>query len=87
MRQWDDWEQRTQLQDTSFWGRILVGLCCGLLVPWLLQIWNTRRAEAPIEYGVDVPERLRSGQAYEVNENRQTRDEVRIGRFLETFGI
>lgn len=79
MRQWDDWEQKTGLSDTPLWSRIIIGLCCGLLVPWLLQTWSTGRAEAPVQYEVDRPERLRGGQGYDVDEHENARDEVCIG--------
>jgi hypothetical protein len=76
MRQWEDWEQRSKLPDTSLIVRIVVGLLCGLIVPWLAQAWLVWRREAPVNYNVDLPERLKSGETYEVDQSRRSDDEV-----------
>ena len=72
---WDDWEI-PKLDDTSLWTRVLIGVCLGLVVPWLLQTWNTRRKQAPVKYTTSLPDRLRDGQGYEVDEDRRVADEV-----------
>ena len=75
MQQWDDWEPQS---NTPLLTRVIAGLWCGLIVPWLLWAWSTRRKEAPVKYTVDLPERMKSGQVFEVDHNRRAQDEVRL---------
>lgn len=76
MQQWEDWNEEGKLSDSWLYLRLVLFLCTGLTIPWLYIAWSTQRKEAPAQLSVELPERLRSGKSYEVNDSVRIEDEV-----------